>query len=252
MRPLIWLIAGTSEGRGLIRELGKLPVELYVSVATDYGAKLIEPQPHLTVMAERKNLEAMRSFLREKRPVCVVDATHPYATIVTETVQQACAAEGCRYLRMVRPVLDAGDALMVKDFEEAVEFLNQVEGNIFLTTGSKNLKDFTGVQNYQERIALRVLPMESSLKTALELGYKGSNVVCMQGPFSQELDIAMFRKFQAQYVVTKDTGKAGGFDDKVAAAAAVDAKLVVIGRATQETGADYEGMVKLLQEEFGA
>lgn len=252
MRPLIWLIAGTSEGRNLIKELGKLPVELYVSVATEYGAGLIEPQPHLTVMAERKNLEAMRSFLQEKQPVCVVDATHPYATIVTETIQEACRLEKVRCLRMVRPVLEAGDALVVKDFDEAVEFLNQVEGNIFLTTGSKNLKDFVKVHGYEERIALRVLPMESSLNTALTLGYKGANVVCMQGPFSQELDVAMFKKFNAKYVITKDTGKAGGFDDKVAAAAAVGAKLVVIGRQTEEEGADYQGMVELLKQEFGA
>ena len=252
MRPVIWLIAGTSEGRGLIKELGKLDVELYVSVATEYGASLIEPQPHLTVMAERKNLEAMKAFLREKHPDCVVDATHPYATIVTATVQEACAAEKCRYLRMVRPVLEAEGAIFVKDFAEAVELLNHVEGKIFLTTGSKNLRDFTGVENFAERIALRVLPMESSLHTALSLGYKGANIVCMQGPFSREMDIAMFTKFRAAFVVTKDTGKAGGFDDKVAAAAAVGAKLIVIGRETVETGADYTQMVKLLQQEFGS
>ena len=59
MKPVIWLIGGTSEGRRLIKELAKLPVELYVSVATDYGASLIEPQPGMTVMAERMDLAAM-------------------------------------------------------------------------------------------------------------------------------------------------------------------------------------------------
>ena len=51
MKPVIWLIGGTSEGRRLIKELAKLPVELYVSVATDYGASLIEPQPGMTSWA---------------------------------------------------------------------------------------------------------------------------------------------------------------------------------------------------------
>ena len=68
MKPVIWLIGGTSEGRRLIKELAKLPVELYVSVATDYGASLIEPQPGMTVMAERMDLAAMRAFIREHRP----------------------------------------------------------------------------------------------------------------------------------------------------------------------------------------
>ena len=64
MKPIIWLIGGTSEGRRLIKEMAKLPVELYVSVATEYGAELIEPQPNLTVLAERMDLEAMRAFLQ--------------------------------------------------------------------------------------------------------------------------------------------------------------------------------------------
>ena len=50
-----------------------------------------------------------------------------------------------------------------------MELLNHLEGNIFLTTGSKNLPDFTGVKDYAERIALRILPMESSLKSLLGL-----------------------------------------------------------------------------------
>ena len=82
----------------------KLPVELYVSVATDYGASLIEPQPGMTVMAERMDLAAMRAFIREHRPACVIDATHPYATrLLTATVQEACSTEQVEYLRLVRP-----------------------------------------------------------------------------------------------------------------------------------------------------
>ena len=90
MKPVIWLIGGTSEGRRLIKELTGLPVQLYVSVATEYGASLIEPQDNTIVMAERMDLAAMKAFLKEKQPEYVVDATHPYATVVTATVQQAC------------------------------------------------------------------------------------------------------------------------------------------------------------------
>lgn len=250
MRPVLWLIGGTSEGRALIKELADYPIDLYVSVATDYGASLIEPQANVTIMAERMDLAAMRSFLREHKPAYTIDATHPYATIVTATVQEACKAEKCAYLRLVRPAAEGGDYITVADFQEAVELLNSVEGNIFLTTGSKNLPDFVGITNYAERIALRVLPMESSLKMATSLGYKNANIVCMQGPFAQDLDIATFKKFNSKYVVTKDSGKAGGFDEKVAAAKAVGAKLIVIGRASEERGEDYEGTVALLKSKL--
>lgn len=250
MKPVIWLIGGTSEGRRLIKEIGKMPVELYVSVATEYGAELIEPQPDLTVMAERMDLQAMKAFIAAKRPACVIDATHPYATVVTATVKQACDEEQAEYLRLVRPVGDTTDAIMVHDFAEAVELLNHLDGNIFLTTGSKNLPDFTGVENYAERIALRVLPMESSLKSALSLGYKPAHIVCMQGPFSKELNVAMFKKFGSKFVVTKDSGAVGGFDEKVEAAQAANAKLIVIGRASEETGEGFNDIVSYLQKHF--
>lgn len=251
MKPVIWLIGGTSEGRNLIKALADLDIQIYVSVATEYGAELIDSYPNVTVMAARMQLEEMQDFIRQHKPDYVVDATHPYATVVTETVRNACANEGCNYLRLVRPAGESGNYVTVSDFAEAVELLNHMEGNIFLTTGSKNLLDFTGVVNYAERIALRVLPMESSLQTALTLGYKPSNIVCMQGPFSKELNIAMLHKFQSKFMVTKDSGAAGGFDEKVEAAEAAGAKLIVIGRGEEEAGSDYSDVVAFLRQRYG-
>ena len=250
MKTVIWLIGGTSEGRALIKALVNFNVELFVSVATDYGAELIEKQDNLMILAERMDLEKMRAFLQEHKPACVIDATHPYATIVTATVQKACALENTKYLRLLRPVGEAGEYIITKDFSEAVELLNNLEGNIFLTTGSKNLKDFTAVENYKERIALRVLPMESSLQSALELGYKPANIVCMQGPFSKELNVATLKKFNSKFMVTKDSGEVGGFLEKVAAAQEAGAKLIVIGRTTEEQGESYEEILKYLRDNF--
>lgn len=250
MKPVIWLIGGTSEGRSLLKAMADLPVQFYVSVATDYGASLIETQDNVTVLAERMNLEKMREFLQIHQPELVIDATHPYAAIVTATVQEACTLENTKYLRLLRPVGEAGDYITVHDFDEAVELLNNLEGNIFLTTGSKNLKDFTAVKDYQERIALRVLPMESSLLSAIELGYKPANIVCMQGPFSKALNIAMLEKFHSKFMVTKDSGEAGGFAEKVEAAEAAGAKLIVIGRETQEQGKGFAEVLEELRQEY--
>lgn len=252
MIPAIWLIGGTSEGRRLIKELANYPVRIYASVATEYGAGLIEPQANLTVMAQRMDLAAMKAFLQEKQPACVIDATHPYATIVTATVQEACKAMDTEYLRLVRPVGEAGNYITVHDFAEAVELLNQLEGNIFLTTGSKNLPDFTGVHDFAERIALRILPMESSLLSALELGYKPANIVCMQGPFAKELNVAMLKKYGSKYMVTKDSGTVGGFEEKVEAAEAAGAKLIVVGRGSKEQGAGFSEIVNYLRTKFAA
>ncbi len=249
MKPIIWIIGGTSEGRNLVKALADLDVFIYVSVATEYGAGLIEKQDNVAIVAERMNQQAMQQFIREHNPAYVIDATHPYATIVTATVKDACAAENCKYLRILRPAGEAGNYVTVHDFPEAVELLNHMDGNIFLTTGSKNLADFTAVKDYQDRIALRILPMEDSLKSALNFGYKPANIVCMQGPFSKELNIAMLKKYRSKFLVTKDSGAAGGFDDKVEAAEEAGAKLIVIGRA-EEDGSSYYEILNYLRQQF--
>ena len=215
MKPVVWLIGGTSESRNLIKFMAELDIILYVSVATDYGASLIEAQTNLHVMVERMDLAAMRNFITVNKPDCVIDATHPYATIVTSTVQKACKETGCEYLRLVRPAAEEHkNCIIVQDFNEAVELLSHTEGNIFLTTGSKTLQEFTSVPDYKERIALRVLPMLDSLSKALELGYKPANIICMQGPFSELLNIEMMKRYNSRYLVTKDSGSVGGFEGR--------------------------------------
>ena len=247
-KPLIWLIAGTSEGRKLIKALENSNVEIIASVATEYGASIIEPQNNLKVIAERMNLEKMIAFIANNRPDCVVDATHPYAVIVTKTIKEACAVANCEYLRFLRQESSTDDCIQVDSYQEAVEFLNHVEGNIFLTTGSNNLEFFTKLADYQNRVTVRILPMQNSLEKALQLGYKPTNIICMQGPFTEELNIAMFKDSKAKYIVTKDSGNAGGFEEKKKAAMAAGARLIVIKREPEYEGADFADILAKIEE----
>ena len=113
--------------------------------------------------------------------------------------------------------------------------LSHTDGNVFLTTGSKDLDVFTHVPAYEKRLYVRVLPLRDSLERALFLGYAPGHIICMQGPFSTELNVAMFRQYKARFVVTKDSGKPGGFAEKQEAARMAGAQLIVVGRPP-ETG----------------
>lgn len=52
----------------------------------------------------------------------------------------------------------------------------------------------------------------------------------MQGPFSKEMNLALLNDLNVRYFVTKESGKSGGFLEKVQAAKESGAVLVVIGR----------------------
>lgn len=83
--------------------------------------------------------------------------------------------------------------------------LEQMPGHVLLTTGSKELHHFAR-PGLAERCYPRVLPMADSLERCLTLGFPPKNIICMQGPFSRELNVALLRQYHIQTLVTKDTG----------------------------------------------
>lgn len=251
MKHVIWLVAGTTEGRKLAAAAAAFPgVTVYVSVATAYGAALLPQLPNLKILQQRMNVTEMATFLEQTQPELVLDATHPYATVVTRTLQEACTKAGTEYWRIVRPTGKYEHCILVDSIAEAVEVLSHTTGTIFLTTGSKNLPDFAHVPCYGERMVVRILPMVDSLEKALALGYDRRRIICMQGPFSEAINEAMFNQFQTRYVVTKDSGATGGFLEKEAAAQKVGAKLVVIARS-MEQGDSYQETLQKLQARYG-
>lgn len=245
----VWILGGTTEGRQLAAAL-QGQARCYVSVATAYGASLLADLPGAEVVARRLDQSEMEETIRRLRPRCVVDATHPYASAVTAAAREACKNEGCPYFRILRPAAAGIDCVHVRDFSEALELLEPLEGNIFLTTGSKNLDEFTHISGYAERIALRILPMEHSLQRALELGYAPSHIVCMQGPFSVALNVATWQHFDSKYIVTKDSGKNGGFEEKKAAARQIGAELIVISRSGTDEGEAYMAILQKVRQLF--
>ncbi|MBR6259570.1 MAG: precorrin-6y C5,15-methyltransferase (decarboxylating) subunit CbiE, partial [Oscillospiraceae bacterium] len=126
-----------------------------------------------------------------------------------------------------------------------------LEGNILLTTGSKELDKFTGIRDFSERVYARVLPMESSLEACSKAGLSPSHIIAMQGPFSFDMNVATLKAINASCLVTKDSGGAGGFEEKAEAAKAAGARLVIIGRPPQVEGLGFNEAVKFLREKYG-
>ena len=231
------VFAGTTEGYAICNFLAENGVSVYACAATEYGGSLLKENEFLHVSAGRLKTEDMEELFHKSAPEIVLDATHPYAAEVTKNIRKACENAGVRYQRVLRPEGDkSSEAVYVESPEEAAEFLSGTEGNIFLTTGSKELAKFTVIPDYKERIFARVLSVPSVIQSCAELGIEGKHLIGMQGPFSAEINEAMLRQFQCSYLVTKDTGLAGGFPEKIEACQRCGATPVIIGRPLKEEG----------------
>lgn len=246
------VFAGTTEGYEIGRFLARHGVSVRICVATEYGGRFLKEGGLLHVTVQRLTAEEMRELFERERPGLVLDATHPYAAEVTKNILQACEETGIPCQRILREQgARQSRAVYVESTEAAVEFLKTTSGNILLTTGSKELAKFTALPDYQNRLYARVLSLPSVLETCRELGIEGKNLIGMQGPFSRELNSAMLRQFDCRYLVTKDTGKAGGFQEKMDAAMECGVIPVVIGRPLREQGLSLRECKKDLMDRFG-
>ena len=245
------IFAGTSEGRRLIERLTGRGLSMTACVATEYGEVVLGEHPDTEILSGRMPRDEIAALLRREGFDVVVDATHPYADHVTESIRSACEETATDYLRLLRES-EAGeeDGVFVEDTDACVRFLEGTEGNILLTTGSKTLPVFCAGKGLRERICARVLPMASSLQICADCGVAPDHIIAMQGPFDEEMNVAMLRAKNIAWMVTKDTGAAGGYLSKIRAARRAGAKAVIIGRPPQEPGLSPEETAKALEERF--
>lgn len=276
----IILFGGTTEGRELAMFMAERGLSCLVSVATEYGEHALlehglqeptleeceskecnhseriaeESSLHgrkmhaldscdvLEVRVQRLDKDEMVTLFREEQPVLVVDATHPYADIVSKNIQTACKESGSPYLRVRRNRLECEDALQDETasllhcfatVDEMTSWINQNLGAddvIFSSLGSKNLKDLVQIKNYGKRVIVRILPTPEGMGEALALGYAMKNIYGLHGPFSEAFNAAQFVETGTKLLLTKDTGKTGGYDAKVSAALGLGIPVAVLSR----------------------
>ena len=117
---------------------------------------------------------------------------------------------------------------MFETAAQAAEYLAGQDGNVLLATGAKELAAFAALD--PARLYPRVLPTPEGIAACEAAQIPHKNIIAMQGPFSLVLNVALMEQFHIQYLVTKDGGAAGGFAEKVQAAAKTGAQLVVLRR----------------------
>ncbi len=227
------VFAGTSEGRTLCDHLARAGISAKAFVATEYGSAVLPEYAGIEVKVGRLSEGEMSDAL--SGCATVVDATHPYAVDVSRNLRSAARRAGIRYIRLFRPRSEISqDVVTVENTAAAAAYLVHTEGAVLLTTGSKELAEYTRVPDFEKRLYPRILPDADALQRCLDLGFPPSHVICMQGPFSHEMNLAMLQSANIKWLVTKDAGQAGGLMEKLSAAEKGGAQVLLIARPLEE------------------
>lgn len=238
----ILIFAGTTEGRKLSECLAASGITHTICVATEYGEIVLKSSPFMTVHRGRMHQDQIKKLIQNGKFGAVVDATHPYADIITGNIKTAMKGMNIPYLRLKREMnlsQKEDNVFYFESNEACAKALEEIQGNILLTTGSKELVKYCVSENIKSRLFVRVLPGLESLSLCIEQGIKGKQIIAMQGPFTTEMNEAMIRQYGISCLVTKQSGASGGYFEKLAAAKKTGISLFAVGHPGEDAGYSF-------------
>ncbi|WP_339238380.1 precorrin-6A reductase [Paenibacillus sp. FSL R5-0517] len=249
---MIFMLCGTSDARELALQIQQQGTDVLTSVVTDSAAHSLT-EAGLPVRTGRLTVEAMVELVREKGSRAIVDASHPFAEEAHANAMEAAKQAGIPYIRYERTGLAYDDhALLhvVSSYDEAALKAKELKGSVMLTTGSKTLQIFTKhlLGDPDIRLVARMLPRLDNMEKCGELGVEQRNIIAMQGPFSREMNEALYKHYATTVMVTKESGKTGAVDEKIQSALELGIHVVLISRPEAEFGTVFDHFEGVLDE----
>ena len=251
MNKKIFLIAGTLDGRELAKFLIESGFDVTASVVSDYGRKLLETCAEIKINDKPLDAFELEKILREGDFRFLIDASHPYAKNISANAISAANAAQIFYIRYERAEIDFDyeKIFHVDSYESAALKAAELGKNIFVTTGSRNLKIF--VELLREcNLTVRILPTAEVLAQCESLGLSPKQIIAMQGAFSTALNVELFKHACAEVIVTKNSGQIGGADTKLEAAKILNLPVVMIDRPKifyPNIAATFDEVLKFLE-----
>ena len=229
---MILVLGGTSDSIEICNLFNTHNLSYFVSVTTAYGEDLARRCTD-KVLLKKLTIEDMVDIIKENKIDKVIDATHPYAVEVSTNAIKACEFSNIKYIRFERESLinqiDYENKYIVETIEEACDVANKIGNNIFIGTGSKNLGIYKELIKNKNLMA-RVLPTSEVLISCENLGFNADNIIAMKGPFTQEMNESTYKQYNIDLVITKESGAAGGFLEKVNACKTLNIPVVIMKR----------------------
>lgn len=220
----ILILGGTVEARLLAGALaGRKEFSVTLSLAGRTASPL--PQPVPVRVGGFGGAEGLADYLRAERIDALIDATHPYAGVISANAASAAETAGVRLLALRRPPWTKveGDIwIEVETTEDAVQALGVAPRRVFLALGRKELRPFAAAPQHIYLVR-SVDPVDPPLAVPHAI------YVTARGPFSETEDHALLRRHRIDAVVAKNSGGEATYS-KIAAARTLRLPVVMLKR----------------------
>ncbi len=213
----LWLLSGTGEGPGLATALISLGWKVSVSVVTREAAVAYEGVPLAALwIGPLSGVEGISRVLQQRRRQgerfeWVVDATHPFATVIRAELERSCRQCGQPLLRFERP-LEAADQQRLISSAGDLSCLELRGSRLLLAIGSRQLSQAVAAARLAgAEVFARVLPSPEGLRQALAAGLPPEHLAPLRptaGPNAGGLEAALCRRWGITVVLCRQSGGA--------------------------------------------
>ncbi|OAT17956.1 cobalt-precorrin-6x reductase [Buttiauxella noackiae ATCC 51607] len=213
----VLVFGGTSDARFICQILDDQRISYTLSVATAVGEALAG-DIRGKIRVGRIDTDGIADWLVSHGVNWVIDASHPYAELLSQNITRACETVGVTLSRYQRrsELNDLEHPLLhkVASLQEACAVASQFGPRVLLTTGSKELAAYQqGLPG--KTLLARVLPTSEVIAECEALGLGVDNIIAMRGPFTAQFNAATYEFCSPDVVITKESGAEGGYLDKV-------------------------------------
>jgi len=243
----VLILGGTTEARQLAGLLaGRADIKAVLSLAGRTAAPAAQPVP--VRIGGFGGVEGLAEYLRAERVDALIDATHPYAAVISHHAAEAAALANVPIVTLRRPAWSAvaGDRWSeVDDMAGAVAALGAEPKRVFLAIGRKEVAAFTAAPQHHYLIR-SVDPIEPALNVP------DATYILSRGPFPEREEKALLSEHRIDTVVAKNSGGSATYG-KIAAARALGLNVIMLRRpALPDVPAadDAQGVVAWLDHQW--
>ncbi|WP_428030855.1 cobalt-precorrin-6A reductase [Ancylobacter sp.] len=238
--PRLLILGGTLEARELAAALAaRGGVAVSLSLAGRTRNPLAQAAPTRT--GGFGGVEGLAAHLRAARIDALVDATHPFAAMISRNAADAACRAGVPLLALVRPAWQpqAGDLWTpAADIPEAVAKLGPAPRRVLAALGRNEVR------------ALEAAPQHHYLVRSIDpvdppLDVPDARYIEARGPFAEEDERALLDVHRIDAVLSKNSGGAATHG-KIAAARALGIEVVMVSRPPRPEVETVESVAQVL------
>jgi len=206
----VWILSGTADGPVIANRLLELNYSVFVSVLTYKAGEAYIENPKLHIITGKlNNKDEIINFIKKNKIKCVVDATHPFAVVISKNLNNACEEINTPLFLFERKSLinNTNNFFYINDLRD----INNVElenKNILLAIGSRFLKDTANYYtNCKANVFTRILPTYESITKAFGSCIKNSNIAILEPSKNRSiLEKKLCDFWEIDYVLCRESG----------------------------------------------